>query len=173
MRIENGYYFFWKDKIFNNWKSSIFKLECLDGKTRKFYTSEQSFMALKAQFFNDEEIFNKIINEEDPKICQELGRTIKNFNEEQWKEVREDFMFISVFEKFVQNEELKNELLKYSHLIFVETSPYDKIWGIGISENDDDCLNEKKWKGLNLLGKTLSRVAEALQKNIKKKKEYK
>jgi len=56
-------------------------------------------------------------------------------------------------------EELKKLLLsdKYKGKSFVEGSPVDNIWGIGIHEDDasDDTSN---WKGQNLLGKALDTV---------------
>ena len=49
---------------------------------------------------------------------------------------------------------------------FVEASPYDKIWGIGLGENDPDAQDPQKWKGDNLLGKVLDEVYQTLYKRI-------
>ena len=45
----------------------------------------------------------------------------------------------------------------------VEASPFDKIWGIGLHWSDDRVLDEKKWEGMNLLGKCLMQVREKLK----------
>ncbi len=66
--------------------------------------------------------------------------------------------------KFSQNEELKNFLLSTNNKILAEASPYDKIWGIGIGQDDKDAYNIDKWKGENLLGKALMKVREELRK---------
>ena len=44
--------------------------------------------------------------------------------------------------------------------IFVEASPYDKIWGVGLYETDDRILDEKNWLGENLLGKAITEVRD-------------
>jgi hypothetical protein len=66
--------------------------------------------------------------------------------------------------KFSQNEKLKEFLLNTQEKILVEASPYDKIWGIGMDENDKDILDPSKWKGENLLGKALMKVREIIKK---------
>lgn len=38
----------------------------------------------------------------------------------------------------------------------VEASPYDKIWGAGLSQKDRRIQDRGKWKGLNLLGEILT-----------------
>ena len=51
---------------------------------------------------------------------------------------------------------------KWSDQGFVEGSPYDRIWGIGVHYKDasDD---ESTWRGENLLGKVLNEVRESLK----------
>jgi hypothetical protein len=51
-----------------------------------------------------------------------------------------------------QNEELKQFLLSTKRKILVEASPYDQIWGIGMTGDDVDAINPIKWRGQNLLG---------------------
>ena len=40
----------------------------------------------------------------------------------------------------------------------VEASPYDNIWGIGISVKD--AFEGKEWQGNNLLGKLLTKLRD-------------
>jgi hypothetical protein len=65
--------------------------------------------------------------------------------------------------KFGQNSRLKATLLSTENKIIVEASPYDTIWGIGLYHEDDRVLDEKNWKGMNLLGKALMEVREKLR----------
>jgi len=44
----------------------------------------------------------------------------------------------------------------------VEASPNDAIWGIGMAEDQARVTPPEKWKGLNLLGKALTRVRNEL-----------
>jgi ribA/ribD-fused uncharacterized protein len=67
--------------------------------------------------------------------------------------------------KYSQNEELKELLLnpELEGKHYVEASPLDKIWGIGVGETEalDD---ESNWRGQNLLGKALDEVRDKLVK---------
>jgi len=40
----------------------------------------------------------------------------------------------------------------------VEASPYDKIWGIGLSKDDPRALDRSQWQGTNWLGEAIMRV---------------
>ena len=70
---------------------------------------------------------------------------------------------MGVYNKFSQNPELKKLLLKYPNHKFVEASPYDRIWGIGMREDAFGVTNEDNWLGLNLLGKIISQVRDELK----------
>jgi len=70
-------------------------------------------------------------------------------------------VFNGAFLKFSQNEDLKKKLLNTGNKTLVEASKWDKIWEIGISKKD--ALAGKKWKGMNLLGKTLMNVRNNLK----------
>ena len=45
---------------------------------------------------------------------------------------------------------------------FVEASPVDSIWGIGMAENNPDLLDTSRW-GQNLLGKALTELRDKLK----------
>lgn len=76
--------------------------------------------------------------------------------------LKEDIVYEGNLLKFSQNPILKKFLMETKDLIIVEASPYDKIWGIGMSEDDSDIHDELKWKGQNLLGKAIMKVREQL-----------
>ncbi|MBQ7595228.1 MAG: DUF1768 domain-containing protein [Eubacterium sp.] len=46
-----------------------------------------------------------------------------------------------------------------------EASPYDKVWGIGLSANDAYNTPQINWRGENLLGKALIEVRNYYIKN--------
>ena len=64
--------------------------------------------------------------------------------------------------KFSQNEELKEVLLGTGDRQIIETSPNDRLWGIGFNSEEAEG-NESNW-GENKLGKALERVRGMLRK---------
>ncbi|SUY42887.1 NADAR family protein [Clostridium perfringens] len=87
---------------------------------------------------------------------------VKNFNENIWNERKIDIVVKGNIEKFSQNEELKKFLLNTKNKIIVEASPYDSIWGVGLSVNNENITNPNKWSGKNLLGFALMEVRDFL-----------
>ena len=69
--------------------------------------------------------------------------------------------------KFYQDERLYRLLLLAGNRTFVEASPYDRIWGIGMDINDPYLLDVGSW-GLNLLGKILTSIKDLAFQDMKK-----
>lgn len=168
MRTTDTHVFFWGGE-FSNWYDCQFKYKGLT-----FYNSEQAFMWEKAMYFEDKEIAEKILNTPDPKENKKLGRKVKNFNPELWMVVSYPIMVAVNMAKYYQGQKsnetkyfksrrAKTALLDTGDKILVEASPYDKIWGIGLGSDNDDCLDEAKWQGMNLLGKALMEVRKSLR----------
>lgn len=171
MKIVENYVFFWGDYPFSNFSETPIVLEdfiMVDGigqeKEVVLPTSEHYFMLRKALFFNDIDIAGKIIETPLPRDAKKFGRQVSGFIEEEWEKERENAMMDALRLKFTQSEEARNELLntKYLDKSFVEASPIDSIWGIGMGEKDPNRLDTSKW-GLNLLGKCLDRIRQELQ----------
>jgi ribA/ribD-fused uncharacterized protein len=55
------------------------------------------------------------------------------------------------------------KLLATGDSIIAEASPYDQVWGIGLSEEDPLAQNISTWNGKNLLGKILMSVREKIK----------
>lgn len=129
----------------------------------KFTSNEQFFHYQKARLFKDETIMNKILATNDPKEQKRLGRKVKNYNESVW--ARKSYMIMKqgLYYKFEQNPILKERLLSISNARFVEASPYDTKWGIGIGANHPNTASPSKWPGTNLLGKALDEVRDILK----------
>jgi hypothetical protein len=155
--------FFYGARPFNNWVRTPRQIrEPFTGLT--FDSSEQYFMFLKAKHFLDHITADLILAEKDPKAAKELGRQVKGYVEEVWAKVREGAMTHACYLKFSQNPEWGKILLGTGDRTIVEASPIDTIWGVGLAEKDPLILDEKNWKGLNLLGKSLVKVREMLRK---------
>jgi ribA/ribD-fused uncharacterized protein len=163
MRITKTNVFFW-GSIFSQWS-----LETDNGDYQfkqndiKFSSAEQYMMYNKAILFEDVEIAKKILSIRDVKKIKELGRKVKNFDSYIWDKYKYSIVVEATRLKFSQNKSLLKELMKHQDKIFVEASPKDKIWGIGLHWNDDRVLDKKNWQGENLLGKAITEVIQLLK----------
>ena len=160
--ITDKHVLFWGSE-FSNFYPSVFTVNNI-----KFYNNEQYFMYQKAIFFGDNETANEILKYgKNPKEAKKLGRLVANFDNSKWDAVRYDIMLTGLRHKFKSNPRLKELLLSFGDRIFVEASPFDKIWGIGLSQNDINADDEQKWKGQNLLGKALTQLkTEFINENV-------
>lgn len=144
-------------------------------------------MAEKACLFGDNEAKAAILNTSDPKKHKEIGRSIKGFDKAKWEQHmlpfskpfcwKEKFLlpfnkpfcwnivYVGNYNKFNQNPDLKKRLMETVGTTLVEASPYDTIWGIGLSLENPDTLDRSKWMGLNWLGEVLTQLREDFYKN--------
>lgn len=128
-----------------------------------FYTAEQYMMAQKAVLFEDGETVRAIMSVRDPKHHKALGRRVKGFDNVLWDKKKYKIVLDGNILKFSQNKDLKEFLLSTGDKILVEASPYDKVWGIGMSADSPDAENPSKWKGENLLGFALMEARDILR----------
>ena len=135
---------------FSNWYQCEFEYMGI-----KFNSSEQALMWTKANIFQDSTIAELILVTSNQKRIKELGRAVKNYDDNIWSIDRYNIMVDILYAKFSQNSDLMNKLLSTKNAALFEASPYDKIWGIGSS--DVNTIN-----GENLLGKALMEVRSKL-----------
>ena len=161
------YVFFWGDTergdevtkaCFSQWYPSVFEV---NGITYK--TAEQYMMAQKALLFQDQEIYEEIMAAIHPKQCKALGQRVRHFSQTVWDEKKSQIVIDGNVAKFSQNPKLKDYLIKTGERVLVEASPYDKIWGIGMAEDNDKVTNPLEWKGQNLLAFALMEVRDRLR----------
>lgn len=147
--------FFWNGP-FSQWHLSDFTVNDIT-----FNCAEQYMMYEKAMLFEDYDTAVKILETDAPRKQKALGRTVSNFDPDQWNKVARDIVFAGNVAKFTQNDQLKEVLLETKGTILVEASPYDKVWGIGLKQNDPRSLNRKTWRGTNWLGEVLTNVRDS------------
>jgi ribA/ribD-fused uncharacterized protein len=151
--------FFWKNlSCLSQWYIAPFRFE-----GQRFKTAEQYMMYEKARLFGDVLVAAKILKAKDPRKAKELGRQVKGFKEHIWASKRFGIVVDGNLAKFSQNKKIKKYLLSTKPKVLVEASPYDKIWGIGLSEDNAWCCNPFKWRGTNLLGFALMEVRDILE----------
>lgn len=166
--VTENYCLFWgQGTQFSNWEYSPMLWD-----TFKFQNAELVFMYEKAKLFKDAEALEEILevnekmnNTDQARTAKGIGRLVEGFSEEVWKEHRENIMFNILLEKTKQNKKVQEALMKYKHLEFVEASPYDKIWGIGLQPENPLARNKENWQGLNLLGKAWNKVQRYFEVN--------
>jgi ribA/ribD-fused uncharacterized protein len=147
---------------FSQWWKSSFNSEHIE-----YLFMEQYMMAEKARLFGDTEIEEKIMNCSNPNEIKGLGRKVRGFDEDIWNKVKYSIVVNGNYDKFMQNEKLKEYLLSTEDKILVEASPYDNVWGIQMSENDEDIKNPELWRGENLLGFALMEVRNEIKRVCK------
>jgi ribA/ribD-fused uncharacterized protein len=161
------YLFFWghqarKDgkigkQCFSQWWPSPFEIAGI-----VYPTAEHYMMAEKARLFGDHETCEKILSASRPDVAKKLGRTVQGFDEQVWSQHCFAIVVQGNEAKFRQNEDLKEFLLETKDRILVEASPVDRIWGIGLAEDDPNAAHPEKWRGFNLLGFALMKVRSRL-----------
>jgi ribA/ribD-fused uncharacterized protein len=150
-------FFFTETSPFSQWYRCSFRVGDLS-----FMCAEQFMMHGKARLFDDADIAAKILAADHPRDHKALGRKVKNFDDGAWKRAREKIVMDGNRAKFTQNPELRDVLLATKGTTLVEASPYDKIWGIGLSATDPRAQDSTQWKGQNLLGKILTALRDEL-----------
>lgn len=145
---------------FSNWYPSTFKMRLKEGEGDEitFNCVEQLIMYSKAVLFKDYDTAKKILATSDPAVQKKLGRGVKGYVDSEWVAVRYNTVLRGVRAKCEQNSDIMANLVRTEAKIIAEASPYDRIYGIGLSPTDPDTQIESKWKGKNLLGKILMDV---------------
>ncbi len=127
----------------------------------KYNCAEQYMMAKKALLFDDINTYTKIMNATHPREHQKLGREVKFYKQDVWDKYKYEIVFNGNMARFIQNNDQLDFLLSTKGKL-VEASPVDRVWGVGLSKDDPLILDEKNWKGENLLGKVLTSVRNNL-----------
>jgi len=138
-------------------------------------------MYQKALLFSDHTTGAKILAASHPRQVKSLGRQVTPFDEQVWQAQREEIVRRGTIYKFTRavsedglrcgvNSEaplvapltLKGLLMATGEREIVETSPMDRIWGVGFGAVKAEA-NRHRW-GKNLLGKVLMGVREEFRR---------
>jgi ribA/ribD-fused uncharacterized protein len=77
---------------------------------------------------------------------------VRGFDADRWDAARWEIVVRGNLAKFRQNPELGAFLANTGDRVLVEASPVDRIWGIGLAEDDARAQDPERWRGINLLG---------------------
>ncbi|OPG08048.1 NADAR family protein [Microbispora sp. GKU 823] len=128
-----------------------------------FASAEHYMMAHKAWLFGDTRAAEQILAAGHPGEAKKLGRAVRGFDEQLWNAHRFGIVVRGSIAKFGQNPELRHYLLATAGRVLVEASPLDRIWGIGLTADDERAASPATWQGLNLLGFALMEARDALR----------
>ena len=117
--------------------------------------SEKAVMATKAVMMDDYDVFWEIVHSRSPMECKELGRSVRNFDNELWMRHLDRVAVDVVRQKFVADAAMRDLLLSTGELPIAEASLTDRIWGIGMDINDPRASDPSQWMGRNALGRAL------------------
>ena len=93
-------------------------------------------MAAKARTHNEMGTHHSIMMAPDQATIKRLGRSMPNYNEDLWSQIRPAVLLAGNTLKFGQNSNLSSKLLLTSLSHLAEASATDAICGIGISVKD-------------------------------------
>lgn len=146
--------------IFSNWAYTPFVYNDL-----LLPTAEHGMMIAKFDLFNktdtEDRLRLQMLRTNSPMMVKKLGRLVPNFDQAIWDSKNIEIMVDVLFVKFSQNDDAKEILLSTDDRFIVEASPYDRIWGIGITA--DEFRSGKKARGENRLGSVLMMVRDRLR----------
>ena len=143
--------------VFSQWFPSAF---VVDGEG--YATAEHWMMAEKARLFGDADAESRVFETEDPAEVQAVGRSVRNYDEDRWREHRFEIVVAGSLAKFGQDPVLRDYLLSTEGTVLVEASPRDAVWGIGMGRDDPRAARPSEWPGLNLLGSALMEARQLL-----------
>ena len=158
MKITDRFIYFWGG-IYSQWAVAPMTIDGIE-----YNSCEQYMMHQKALLFGDTETAEEVMKTESPKDQKALGRLVKNFVESKWKRHCFSIVYRANLAKFTQNEDFKKFLMESGDRTFVEASPDDVIWGIGLFENAEGIEDVANWQGTNLLGFAITMVRDTIIK---------
>ncbi|AEW97242.1 NADAR family protein [Streptantibioticus cattleyicolor] len=131
----------------SQWWPSPFTVEGV-----RYATAEHWMMAGKARLSGDAETAARVLAAGHPGEAKTLGRQVRGFDEERWVRHRWELVVAGNLAKFGQDPALRAFLLGTGSRVLVEASPLDRVWGTGVTADDERAADPARWPGLNLLG---------------------
>ena len=99
----------------------------------------------------------KIMKTINPKSVKKIGREVKNsvgkWDDKLWNLWKWEVMVLGLILKFGQTPTLRKSILATDEKFMVEASPWDKVWGAGLTTNHADVSDPSKLKEITFLDK--------------------
>lgn len=147
--------------VLSNWY--VLGKPFLNSEGSEFYSAKQYTVYAKAILFGDLEMSKNILRCASPAAAKELGRKVRDFDEDVWAVKRLSIATDGCELKFFQSDACKEVLLGTGDKLLAEISPDDKLHGIGMPSSDPTKLDPSSWEGENIVGEVLMTVRERLR----------
>ncbi|NTF18066.1 NADAR family protein [Agrobacterium rubi] len=123
-----------------------------DTELRKFSSAEKYMMMAKASVFGDRVALKVMEDLHDVKKLKAEGRNVVGFDPEVWDAVNIPIVTIGTYYKATQNDGIWAFINEMGDREYVEGSPVDRIWGVGLEWSDPKIEDRANWRGENRLG---------------------
>ena len=133
--------------VLSQWFEVPFEMDAV-----RYASAEHAMMAGKARLFGDDATLAKILVAATPGEAKALGREVRGYVDTTWEANRLEIVAAANVAKFGQHPELADYLVGTGDRVLVEASPTDRVWGIGMGQEDPNVERPSRWLGLNLLG---------------------
>lgn len=134
--------------VLSQWYPAPFEVDGV-----RYLTAEHWMMAEKARLFGDEKVRREILAVHGPADAKAKGRQVKGFSDAVWEARRLEIVVEGNLHKFSRHPSLCEYLLEETAgQVLVEASPMDRVWGIGLAQDDPRAIKPAQWRGENLLG---------------------
>ena len=143
--------------VLSQWWPCVFEVEGVS-----YASAEHWMMAEKARLFGDASALGQILAARTAAEAKNLGRGVRGFDDAAWDAARFEVVVAGNVAKFGQDPGLRAYLLGTGNRVLVEASPWDRVWGIGMTAGDEGATDPRLWRGLNLLGFALMEARERL-----------
>ena len=126
-----------RDSFLSNWYYAPFRAD-----NQEYVTNEQYYFCKLAEHFGDDIMADKIKKEEDPALCKNMGRRIKNFRQQDAEKIARKILLEANLLKFDEHKILADQLLQTDTRRIGEATK-DTTWGVGLSIWDKSIM--KAW----------------------------
>ncbi|KAJ6098902.1 hypothetical protein N7467_000437 [Penicillium canescens] len=98
-----------------------------------------------------------------PRSQKALGRKVRGFRPDVWNKASIPIMMAGCVARAQVDQALRSVYLAAQGRTFVEGSPRDRIWGVGLKWDSKAIEDEANWRGENRLGRCHGEAARVIQ----------
>jgi ribA/ribD-fused uncharacterized protein len=156
VETEDSVAFFTKNAIFSNLNPLPIKVH-----GTVFCCNEQYFQHQKALQFDDTEVADQILKQNDPYEMMNLAKKIKNYKHKIWMTKAEAILTEANYAKYRQNASARDALFAAGNKRLGEASS-NTFYGTGVGLFSKHVCDTSKWHGKNVMGEILTKIRSEL-----------